>query len=203
MKSPRRPGRPRAFDTERALDRAVEVFWRKGYQGASLSDLTAAMGINRPSLYSAFGDKEALFHKALARYAEGPSSYLRLALQEPTARAVAERMMRGAVDVGTDEDTPPGCMWVRGTLSCGDPGGRLGKQMAAQRIEGEARLRKRFEQAVAEGNLPVGTDIAALARYVMAVNFGLSVLAATGATRRALLRVIALALQAWPTKPSR
>jgi len=185
------------------LDRAVEVFWRKGYQGASLSDLTAAMGINRPSLYSAFGDKEALFHKALARYAEGPSSYLRLALQEPTARAVAERMMRGAVNVGTDEDTPPGCMWVRGTLSCGDPGGRLGKEMAAQRIEGEARLRKRFEQAVAEGDLPVGTDIAALARYVMAVNFGLSVLAATGATRRALLRVIALALQAWPTKPAR
>ena len=185
------------------MDRAMEVFWRKGYEAASLSDLTAAMGINRPSLYSAFGDKEALFHKALARYAEGPSSYLRLALQEPTARAVAERMMRGAVDVGTDEGTPPGCMWVRGTLSCGDPGGRLGKQMAAQRVGGEATLRKRFDQAAAEGDLPVGTDIAALARYVIAVNFGVSVLAATGAKRRALQKVIGLALQAWPSKPSR
>jgi AcrR family transcriptional regulator len=101
----------------------MQVFWREGYQGASLSDLTAAMGINRPSLYATFGDKEALFHKALVRYAEGPSSYLRRALQEPTARAVAETMMRGAVDVGTHTDTPPGCMWVRGTLSCGDPGG--------------------------------------------------------------------------------
>jgi AcrR family transcriptional regulator len=181
----------------------MEVFWRKGYEAASLSDLTAAMGINRPSLYSVFGDKEGLFRKALARYAKGPSSYLRLALQEPTARGVAERMMRGAVDVGTDEDTPPGCLWVRGTLSCGETGGRLGRQMAAQRIAGEARLRKRFERAVAEGDLPAGTDVAALARYVMAVNFGLSVLAATGATRRPLLRVITLALRAWPTKPSR
>jgi AcrR family transcriptional regulator len=197
------PGRPRAFDPERALDRAMEVFWRKGYESASLSDLTAAMGINRPSLYSTFGGKESLFHKALARYAEGPSSYLRLALEEPTARAVAERMMRGAVDVGTGKHTPPGCMWVRGALSCGDPKGRLGMQMAAQRAEGAAKLRKRFERAVAEGDLPPGTNVAALARYVATVNFGLSVQAATGATRKALLRVVALALQAWPTKPPR
>ena len=181
----------------------MEVFWRKGYEAASLSDLTAAMGINRPSLYSTFGDKEALFHKALARYAEGPSSYLRLALQAPTARGVAERMMRGAVDVGTHEDTPPGCMWVRGTLSCGDPGDRLGKQMAAQRLEGEARLRKRFEQARAEGEFPPGTDVAALTRYVMTINFGLSVQAATGATGKTLLKVIELAMLAWPTKPLR
>jgi len=181
----------------------MEMFWRQGYEATSMSDLTGAMGINRPSLYSAFGDKKSLFHKALARYRDGPSSYLRLALEERTARAVAERMMRGAVDVGTDARTPPGCMWVRGTLSCGDPEGPLGKQMAAQRLEGETRLHKRFGRAVADGDLPKGTDVSTLTRFVMTVNLGLSVLAATGATRTALLGVVALALEAWPTRPTR
>src|SRR5437867_5809784 len=83
-------GRPRAFDVEQALDRALEVFWRKGYEGTSLPDLTRAMGINRPSLYAAFGNKETLFRKALDRYAAGPAAYVHAALDEPTARAVAE-----------------------------------------------------------------------------------------------------------------
>src|SRR5713226_3358653 len=94
-KSARSKGRPRAFDVDRALDRALHVFWQKGYEGASLSDLTKAMGINRPSLYAAFGDKEALFRKALDRYADGPASYVGEALKEPTGRAVAERLLRG------------------------------------------------------------------------------------------------------------
>src|SRR5271170_6846402 len=127
-------GRPRAFDVERALRRAMQVFWRKGYLGTSLADLTHAMGINRPSLYAAFGNKKALFRKALDRYAKGPSSYLGEALQEPTARAVIERLLRGVVDLLTDPRTPPTCLWVHGALSCGDH--PLNEEFAAQRTAG-------------------------------------------------------------------
>ena len=84
-------GRPREFDAEDALDRALEVFWRKGYEGASLAELTEAMGINRPSLYAAFGNKEALFRLAFDRYADGPAAYTREALEAPTARGVPSR----------------------------------------------------------------------------------------------------------------
>src|SRR3984957_7648127 len=103
-------GRPRAFDDEKALNRAMQVFWRKGYLGTSLSDLTEAMGINRPSLYAAFGNKKSLFRKALDRYFKGPSVYLSEALREPTARAVVERVFYGVVDLLTDPHTPTTCM---------------------------------------------------------------------------------------------
>src|SRR6266478_1585181 len=95
-------GRPRAFDTDKALDRAMKVFWRKGYEGASLPDLTRAMGINRPSLYAAFGNKESLFRKAIDRYVAGPACHVREALEQPTARAVVERYLRGSIDLITD-----------------------------------------------------------------------------------------------------
>ena len=107
-------GRPRAFDTEKALDLALRVFWRKGYEGTSLLDLTEAMGINRPSLYAAFGNKEALFRKALDRYIAGPAAHTREALEESTARAVAERLLRGTADVLSDPRNPPGCLAVQG-----------------------------------------------------------------------------------------
>src|SRR5216110_2711717 len=98
-RKPRTPaGRPRSFDLDKALDRALQVFWHKGYEGASLSDLTQAMGISRPSLYAAFGDKESLFRKVIDRYFEGPAAYIRGALQEPTARGVIERLLFGAVE---------------------------------------------------------------------------------------------------------
>src|SRR5439155_18551737 len=98
-RKPRTPaGQPRSFDLDKALDAALQVFWRKGYEGASLSDLTQAMGINRPSLYAAFGDKETLFRKALDRYAEGPAAYVGEALKRPTARTVTEKLLRGAAE---------------------------------------------------------------------------------------------------------
>src|SRR5262245_24713407 len=113
-------GRPRSFDIEKALDRALKVFWRKGYEGASLPDLTRAMGINRPSLYAAFGNKEALFRKAIDRYVEISSCHVYEALQEPTARGVVERLLCASVDVMTDTQNPAGCFLVQGALACGD-----------------------------------------------------------------------------------
>jgi AcrR family transcriptional regulator len=189
-------GRPRAFDVEQALHRAMRVFWRKGYLGTSLSDLTDAMGINRPSLYAAFGNKKSLFRKALEHYAKGPSSYLGEALRELTARTVVERLLRGVVDLLTDPRTPTTCLWVHGALSCG--GDSLRKEFAAQRAAGLAGLRTRFKRAVLDGDLPPDSDADALAHYVQTVNFGLTVQASTGATRKELLRVVEIALKAWP-----
>src|ERR1700733_8946148 len=99
-------GRPRAFDTDQALDQAMHLFWRKGFLGTSLSDLTEAMGINRPSLYAAFGHKEALFRRAVERYFQGPAAYLQDALKEPTARAAVERLLQGVVELVTDPRLP-------------------------------------------------------------------------------------------------
>lgn len=189
-------GRPRAFDAEKALDRAMQVFWRKGYLGTSLSDLTDAMGINRPSLYAAFGNKKSLFRRVLGRYLEGPSVYVTDALREPTARAAVELVLYGVVDLLTDPRTPTTCMWVHGALSCGDD--PLRKEFAAQRVAGFEALRARFRRAVAEGELPISVDVDTLANFVQTVNFGLTVQASTGATRKDLLSVVAAALQAWP-----
>jgi AcrR family transcriptional regulator len=190
------PGRPRAFDAEKALDRAMQVFWRKGYLGTSLSDLTDVMGINRPSLYAAFGNKKSLFRIVLDRYSKGPSVYLSEALREPTARAVVERVFHGVVDLLTDPHTPTTCMWVHGALSCGDD--PLREEFAAQRAAGLAELRTRFKRAIAEDDLPADADAGALARYVQTVNFGLTVQASTGATRKELLRVVEITLKTWP-----
>src|SRR5260370_23346247 len=107
-------GRPRAFDIDKALDRALRMFWEKGYEGTSLADLTEAMGINRPSLYAAFGNKEALFRKALDRYTSGPAAYVSEALDKPTARGVVERLLGGAADLLTNPRNPRGCLMVHG-----------------------------------------------------------------------------------------
>jgi len=191
-------GRPREFDVEKVLDRALKVFWRKGYEGASLSQLTKAMGINRPSLYAAFGNKEALFRKALDRYAEGPAAYVREALDQPTARAVAERLLGGTIDVLTDPRNPRGCLMVQGALACAEAAESVRRELAARRAASEAAVRRRFERARAEGDLPADSDPADLARYVVTVLRGMAVQAAGGAGREELRRVAEMALRAWP-----
>src|SRR5438105_12548238 len=108
----RKRGRPRSFDAAKALDKAMKIFWRKGYEGTSLPDLTRAMGINRPSLYAAFGNKEALFRKALHRYTEGPAAFFRTALEAPTARAVVNGLLGGASDAHAAPRNPRGCLIV-------------------------------------------------------------------------------------------
>jgi AcrR family transcriptional regulator len=191
-------GRARAFDADEALDRAMTVFWAKGYEGTSLSDLTEAMGINRPSLYAAYGNKEQLFRKALERYGDGPASYERDALAQPSAREVAEGLLRGAADVQTDPDTPAGCLATLGTTYCADESSPVGKVLIASRLAGHAAIRERFERARAEGDLPADADPKALTHYIGAVVCGMAVLAASGMTRDELDRVIELAMQAWP-----
>ncbi|MEN3334372.1 MAG: hypothetical protein V7641_3737 [Blastocatellia bacterium] len=191
-------GRPRAFDVDEALDRALQVFWRKGYQGTSLSDLTRAMGINRPSLYAAFGDKQSLFRKVLDRYADGPAAYVREALNKPTARAVVERLLGGAIDLLSDPRTPQGCLTVQGALSCGEAIDAVRQELNTRRAAGEAAIRERFERAKAEGDLPKDANPGDLARYVATVMHGLSVQAAGGASRAELRRIARTALRAWP-----
>jgi AcrR family transcriptional regulator len=191
-------GRPRAFNIDKALDRALRVFWEKGYEGSSLSDLTEAMGINRPSLYAAFGNKEALFRKALARYVEGTMAFVLDAINEPTARGVAERLLRSAADMVTNPRHPPGCLTVRCALSSGEEADPIRLELALRRSEGEALLRKRLERAKREGDLPPDANPADLARYIATVYQGMSVQAAGGATRGQLRRVAETVLQGWP-----
>jgi AcrR family transcriptional regulator len=174
------------------------VFWTKGYDGASLSDLTEAMGINRPSLYAAYGNKEELFRKALERYGDGPSSYEREALAHATAREVAEGLLRGAADVQTDPNTPAGCLATLGTTYCADDSSSAGKMLIASRLAGHAAIRERFERARADGDLPADADPKALTHYLGAVVCGMAVLAASGATREELERVIELTMRALP-----
>ena len=191
-------GRPRSFDIDKALDRALQVFWHKGYEGTTLSDLTQAMGINRPSLYAAFGNKETLFRKALDRYADGPAVYVRQALEEPSARAVVERLLRGTVDLLTDPRTPPGCLMVQAALACGESADPVRQELASRRAAGEAAIRRRFKRAISDGDLPKNADCADLARYVATVIHGMAVQAAGGASRKELRRVAQTALRAWP-----
>ncbi len=192
-------GRKRQFDVEEALDRALEVFWRRGYEGASLPALTRAMGINRPSLYAAFGNKEQLFRKALDRYCTGPMAFVAEAVRQPTARAVVEAIFAGFVAMQRDRDKPRGCLIVAGALACGEEAETVKRELARLRQSTVMALRQRFERSVRDGDLPEATDCATLARYIATVLNGLAVQAASGATEKELRRVAALAMRAWPT----
>ncbi|HEX6987587.1 MAG TPA: TetR/AcrR family transcriptional regulator [Planctomycetaceae bacterium] len=191
-------GRPREFDTAAALDAAMELFWRRGYEGTSLAALTEATGVGAPSLYAAFGNKEALFRKALGRYLERPASYLRKALAAPTARAVAEQAFRGAIDMVMRPGAPEGCLLVHGALASTPTTEAVREELGRLRAAAEAAVRRRFERSVAEGDLPPGADPAALARFLMTVIWGMSVQAAGGARRKDLEQVAEVALRCWP-----
>ena len=191
-------GRPRAFDAEAALQKAMIVFWEQGYEGASLADLTEAMGISRKSMYAAFGNKEELFRKVLRRYEEGPASYVVRALMAPTAREVAGVFLDGSVRAGTGPGCPAGCLGVQGALAAGETG-RVARDILAEwRNGGQRHLRDRFRRAAEEGDLPAGADPDLIARYVMTIANGIAVQAAAGAVREDLQRVADAALRNWP-----
>ena len=192
-------GRPREFDTDAALEKAMRLFWAKSYEGTSVADLTETLGINRPSLYAAFGDKRSLFRAALERYAVGPAGYVAAAVGKPTAREVAEQLLKGAADLQASSRNPGGCLTVNGAIACGDEAEPVRQGLNAHRRAGVALLRRRFEQAKLQHDLPKDSDPAALARFVAAVVYGMAVLASGGASRKELKQVTRTAMKAWPT----
>ncbi|MCP1766945.1 TetR/AcrR family transcriptional regulator [Bradyrhizobium japonicum] len=189
-------GRPREFDAETALDQAMEVFWRHGYEGATIAQLTEAMGINPPSLYACFGNKEGLLKAALDRYTKLRGVWMDEVVAAPTARDVAERMLMGIADKQTDPANPPGCLLVQGGIACGTGSENVPFELAARRAQNEDQLRDRFVRAKAEGDLKPSSDPAALARYVSAVSVGMGVMASSGSDREALRQVAIVAVQA-------
>jgi AcrR family transcriptional regulator len=189
-------GRPREFNAETALDQAMEVFWRHGYEGATIAQLTEAMGINPPSLYACFGNKEGLLKAALDRYTKLRGVWMDEVVAAPTARDVAERMLMGIAEKQTDPANPPGCLLVQGGIACGSGSENVPFELAARRAQNEDQLRDRFVRAKAEGDLKPTSDPAALARYVSAVSVGMGVMASSGSDREALRQVASVAVQA-------
>lgn len=191
-------GRHREFDMENVLDAVLCVFWRKGYEGTSYADLTAVAGVERPALYSAFGNKEALFRKVLDRYYEKYLQYLPEAPALPTARQVAEHVMQGAIDLTTRFPTHPGCLMIQGVLAGSDDSEEIRQFLIDARATAETELRQRFERAKAEGDLPETAKADALAAFLMAVLHGMAVQAKAGFSREILEGVAEQALLAWP-----
>jgi len=191
-------GRHREFQLEEALDAALRMFWRKGYEGTSYADLTEATGLERPSLYAAFGNKEALFRRALARYDEQYLGYLPEALQKPTSREVAAHLVHKAVELNTRYPDHTGCLGINGVLAGSDDAEPVRQALVEFRVAGQDRLRERFERAQAEGDLPETAKPDALAAFVMTVTQGIAVQAKAGLSRAMLEAVAEQALATWP-----
>ena len=191
-------GRPREFDKEEALAVALRLFWQKGYESTSLTDLTEAMGITRPSLYAAFGNKEALFHKALDRYDAIYMDFMRSALHEPTSRAVVKRLLEGSAELQTRNDNHRGCLGINGALACSAEAEPIRQELNRRRKASEAALLSRLEQARMEGDLPQSADCAALSAYVMAVSQGMAVQAKGGAPKARLDSIVEHVVAHWP-----
>lgn len=196
---PRGRGRPRAFDREAALGEAMRLFWRKGFEATSMADLTAAMGIGAPSLYAAFGSKEALYAEALCHYQKkfGPLTWARFDAAE-TARAAVERLLMdsAAVLTGGGEGGAKGCMITLSSIDR-DEHAELCETLRSTRTGVQDRLVARFGRGVEAGEIAAGTDLAALARYVLTMQNGMSILARDGATQAELEAVARLAMSSW------
>ena len=194
-------GRHKEFCVEWALERALEVFWRHGYEGASLTELTAAMGITRPSLYAAYGNKETLFRKALDLYDARYMGFAFAALEAPRARDVVAQVLAGFVELAAGDDTPPGCMGTQGALVCSTAAEPIKEELIRRRTAFEALLAKRLQRAQDEGDLASDENPSDLARFVMTFSGGIAIQAAGGASRAALQRAADVALRAWPAVP--
>jgi AcrR family transcriptional regulator len=197
----RRPrGRPRSFDRDQALDKAMDVFWSKGFEAASLADLTNAMGINPPSLYAAFGDKEGLFIEAVKRYYQNVTDQCSQC-PAATAREAMEGFLTEIAKVFTDTSHPRGCLGVMAmtTALAGSP--KMQAFLVEKRNNAKAMLRARIQKGVDDGELPGDTDTAALANFFSAVINGMALQARDGASRKSLIAMAETAMRAWPEAP--
>jgi AcrR family transcriptional regulator len=176
----------------------MTVFWQKGYEGASLSDLTQAMDINPPSLYAAFGNKEGLFRAVLERYDGRRKDLMDSVIAAPDAKTAAQLFLEGVAEFSADTNgrNPPGCLLVQSGLSCSDQD--IPDVLAQHRAEKEKTLRERFERDRKDGNLPKSANPAVLASYLVAMANGMCVQASAGASTKDLMAVVKLALDAWP-----
>ncbi|GAB1157582.1 TetR/AcrR family transcriptional regulator [Paenibacillus illinoisensis] len=195
-------GRNREFDIDQALEAALCVFWKKGYEGTSYTDLTQATGVERPALYSAFGNKEALFLRVLDRYYNHYHDFFPAALELPTSREVVARIFRGAAELQTRYPDHKGCLYVHGDLAGSDDSEPIRRALVDARADGETSLRERFERAKQEGDLPENANSSVLAAFVMAVLHGMAVQAKAGFSRNMLEAVAEQALSTWPTGSS-
>jgi len=191
-------GRPRKFDKEIALEKAMQVFRRKGYEATSITDITKELGINRPSVYSAFGNKEELFAKALVKYIEGPIAYLNEALSEKTSREVVRKMLMQSVDLLTSLDSTKGCLVIQSSVSSELEAVGIQQKIVESLNQHEEDLKERFKLAIKEGDLPETCNAGLLAKYVTTVHKGLSIQAANGANRETLYGVVEIVIEGWP-----
>jgi AcrR family transcriptional regulator len=194
-------GRHREFDVEKVLDATLFVFWRKGYENASYADLTEAAGVERPALYAAFGNKEALFRRALARYNERYLNYIPEALALPKAREGVAHILHSAVDLTTRYPDRTGCLGINGGLAGSDEAEPVRQALIDLRAVGERQLRERLERAKGEGDLAETAEPDVLAAFVMAVLHGVAVQAKAGFSRTVLEAVVNQALSNWPEGP--
>lgn len=192
-------GRPREFDATEALAAALRVFWSKGYESASLSDLTEAMGITRPSLYAAFGNKEALFRQALDLYGEEKLAYVGRALAAETARGVASNLLYGAIDTVTGDECR-GCLGVMASVACQSAEESIRADVSKRTESSHAAMIARMEQAIADGDFTTPVQAEAITRYLMAVLQGMAIQAGAGADRAQLQQIAETTLAAWPSR---
>lgn len=191
-------GRPREFDADATLDKVVEAFWQHGYEGTTMATLTAATGLNKPSLYSAFGSKEDMFRTAFARYRQRQAAFTGNLLAHPSARVGVENVLLALANSLTQPGMPHGCLMVHGCLVGSADSATIREELQLRRKVTEARIRERLKQAQAEGEFAATVDVADFARYIGTVIQGVAVQAAGGAPRKALHRVVKLAMMAWP-----
>jgi len=191
-------GRPRSFDRDVALRAAMKTFWKSGYEGASMAELTKAMGINSPSLYAAFGSKEGLFKEAVQLYLATEDCKGRAILDgEPTARAAIHAMLRNSVANLVRPGAPHGCLLILADSNAAPENSGVRQHLCQRRRDIQSGLEARLKRGIAEGDLPAGADVKAMAAFYMTVLQGLSLRARDNAARDALLQVVDSAMAAW------